>query len=213
MQSLTPMDRVRQHIHRKRNRFSTAPIRLVPTMTPFEVAHVGRKQLPALHLAVLAECRALLQQNTPVEHLMQYTTTDNTNWWVLVCIAPQAVRITALLRYRNTAMRMQAMRFDAIEGTAHHYPADVLEPLLKGMGTEPDPNKRIGQFLLNTYRASFQVIADEDAEQCNVITTLQGQPFMGTWHKAYDTVCYHESRSPNSDKAVLPGPRSVSCGG
>lgn len=211
-------DRIQRHTARRANHFSLQPVRLVPTMTPFEVAHVGRRHLPALHLAVLAECHALVQQGAPVEHLLQHTTTDNTNWWVLVCVTPQAVHITALLRYRTPCMRMQAMRFDGIEKTAYHYPADVLEPLLNcsrsaAGSDERDPNKRIGQFLLANYRASLHMIGLEEAGQCTVLTTLQNRSVNGLWHKAHDLVCHYASRVTDSEMPELPGMSTVGRGG
>ena len=175
-------------------RLSKAPVRLVPTMTPTEVACEGRKQLPALHLAVLAECKAMLQCGAPVEHLLNHTTTDNCHWWVLVRITPQAVSITALLRYRTPDQRIHAIRFCGLEKTAHHYPATVLEPNLKRMSGPRDPHHQLAQFLLAHHNAPFGVVGADECEQRTVVTLLQGQPFMGTWHKAHDLVCYHESR-------------------
>ncbi|MFZ1687181.1 MAG: hypothetical protein WAU70_07155 [Flavobacteriales bacterium] len=186
----TRLNAIRQKTVAVCKRLRCAPVHLVPTMTPQEVAREGRKLLPALHLAVLAECRSLVQQGAPVEHLLHHTTTDNSNWWVLVNITPQAVSMTALLRYRTPDQRIQAMRFDGIERTAHHYSADILEPILKRMDGPRDPHQRLGQFLLANYKALPGVVGPDEAGRTPVVSILQGQPVMGTWHKAHDLVCY-----------------------
>ncbi|MEO8067052.1 MAG: hypothetical protein ABI599_05100 [Flavobacteriales bacterium] len=213
MNPRTTVYTMRQHTARRLGHFQAQPIRLVPTMTPQEVAREGRKQLPTLHLAVLAECKSLLQQGTPVEHLLNHTTHDGNNWWVLVSIAPQGVGITALLRYRTPDQRLQAMRFDGIERTAHHYSADVLEPILKRMDGDRDPHQRLGRFLRESCNAPFTVVGADEAGQRTVTSTLLNQRVAGTWHVPYDLVCYHESRVADSEEPTLPGSSTVGRGG
>ncbi|MEO8069055.1 MAG: hypothetical protein ABI599_15265 [Flavobacteriales bacterium] len=185
---LTQLEMIRARFINRCSYFKSRPVRLVPTMSPGEVVRQFRQELPVLFAAMHAAANAFM--TTSGERLVSYNSTAGNAWWVVVQTTATGTQLSALVRYRTPAGRINAVCFSSATTTAHHYAADLLEPLLKPMRGDRDPHQRLGRFLLLNHQHHCDVVANPGSTFSTVITSLQDELVLGTLDPENDVVCY-----------------------
>lgn len=189
-------ERLRLHTVRRLGHFAKRPVRLVPTMTPQEVARHAKKELEFIYTQALDPSprmrEARIDGNTPEHELHEVETAGGNRWWVLLSAIAGVVECQGLLAHRDVQGRLRILRFFGTVSAAHHYPVGLADRVLASVPGD-STHMRLGNFLLqHPNGASGMDRNPDEPEVVFFIAALGGLHCIGKWRMEEEVVNYFE---------------------